>query len=434
MCFPFFKNLLIVTVLSVVCFSSVSTQENLKQVAKNYVEKQDFQAAIEIYQKIIRENPQDIESKKELARLYGFVQDYDMGINMYNELLNQFPNDYDIIFGKAQIYSWKGDLTTAEDLYRRIVQESPDYFDAHIGLIRVLIWQQKSSEALQMLEQPFLTDSDNISVLELLVQTKYDAGRLKDASAYNKRLLEIDPDSETGLRYRTLLSMYSVEIGGIYDSVTDRDNWQENSISLSYRPKKNMNWIFGFASFSRFGLHDQQVSLNIFTSLKNNLNINGLLSAGFNKKFLPKQRINIEISYALSRIVLITGGHYMKFPLENVTVGVMGFEFYLPYNIFTDYKYYHSEGEYNNTSNTHVVRLHILKEDKYQVSAGFASGGEAFHYASEEELFFSESKSYLSNFLLYINNTLGLRAAFSHTVRKDSYKRTSTGIGLLYRF
>ncbi|MFC1555723.1 YaiO family outer membrane beta-barrel protein [candidate division KSB1 bacterium] len=406
----------------------------MKQTAEEHVKKQDYQAAIGLYEKILEENPQDIESKKELARLYGIVQQYDRAVASYDALLKEFPDDFDILFSKAQILSWKGDLAASEKLYKEIVHGSPNYTDAKIGLSRVLLWQQKFSEARSLLKNLIDSEPDNITALELLVQVEYDSGNIKEARTCNNRLLQLIPDSEAGIRFRPLLTMYTLELGSIHDSVTDRDNWLANSIAFSYKKKKNLTGVFGYSSFSRYGMRDQQLSLSIYASLLRNLNVNGLVSAGIDKNFLPRQRLNLEISYAFASTVISAGVHLMKFPVEDVNVGVLGFEYYFPGNIYTDYKYYHSEGELNNSSNTHLFRFHFLKENKYHFSAGIASGGEAFQYASEDELFITESKSYLSNILYYISNSLGFRAAFSYTDRKDSYKRTSIGIGLLYRF
>lgn len=417
-----------------VSITELSAQENLIQTAQKYLEEQNYKKAIELFEKIVADSPSDIESSKKLGRLYGIVEEYDRAILLFSRLLKQFPNDYDILLLTAQVYSWKNDYTQAETYYKRIISESPDYLDAYIGLARIYYWQEIYSPALNVLNKALDKNPSNPEILSLIVRIYYDSGNYKKAHYYNDRLTNLYPDSEEGLYFKNLLKLYSIELGGGYDRISTMDDWKEGRISFLYKPHKKFTGIIQASSFNRFEKNDHQVVLNIYATLSDRLNIQGLFGVGLENNFLPKQRMNLELSYLFGKTVGLVGGHYLNFPAGSIKIYILGLEYYFPGNIFSEYKYYNSRGENNNSNETHLIRLHFLNEKRYHFSLGYVTGGEVFRAESEEEIFEIKSTSLLTNFVYFFNALIGIRTSFSYTDRKDSYHRFTYNTGLIISF
>jgi len=90
--------------------------QSLFEEARSLKSKGAYEEAIELYQEIIKEDPENYEAIRELAQVYSWNKEYDKSIQYYDKLLSKNPKDYDALLGKAQVLSWKGEYNKAEDL------------------------------------------------------------------------------------------------------------------------------------------------------------------------------------------------------------------------------------------------------------------------------------------------------------------------------
>jgi len=429
-----FRIALLIFVLMVPAFPGCFAQENSKEIALRFVESQEYHKAIELMEKAVNADSGDTESWKLLARLYAYVQEYEKSLEIYEELLERFPDDGDILFGAAQTHSWKGDYGIAEEYYKKVISQAPEYVDAYKGLANVYFWQQNYTPARKTLLDALNLQPTDPELLSLLVQVYYNLGDSKKTQYYNNLLLSYDPDSEIGLRYKDYFKYFNVEVGGGYDRVSTQQDWKEGNISLQYKPGNHFTGIIRLASYDRFGRKDNQASLSLVRRLTNKFTLAALAGIGTEKEFLPETRFNLECSYAFERLVIMFGGQYMRFPVEDVNVYLGGVEYYFPAGFFADYKYYYSEGEQNNTSSTHMARLHYFVEQRYHLFIGIAAGGEAFQFASRDELFITESTSYMGAITYWLNSTIGFKILLSYADRKNSYTRLNISSGIFVNF
>ena len=429
--FYLISHILIITFF----YTSSFCQENPKDKAQNYIEKKQYQKAIEIYEKITADSTTDIESQKILARLYSWVEKYGRSLEIYKKILEKYPKDYDIIFAIAQVFSWKGDYKTAITIYKKIIDDSPDYIDAYTGLARIYYWDKNYSTSISILEKGLNKDPSNEDIINLIIDNYYASGDYKKAGLYNKKLLKINAESSKGLYYQKELSLYSFDLTFGYDDVNIMENWKDRHIAFLYKPHKRFTAIFQGSLYERFGKNDQQASFNFYAGLSENLYFQGFIEAGFKNNFLPKQRFNGEFSYsAKNGSVLNIGIQLLNFDDKTISIYTSGYSFYFPKYFFVDYKYYYSSGEEDIFSSTHLVKLNFLIEKKIQLSTGYAYGGEAFHIISTQEISSLKSHSYISNITVWFNPNFGFRFLYSYTKRETTYKRKAISGGLIFNF
>ncbi|MFC1563279.1 tetratricopeptide repeat protein [candidate division KSB1 bacterium] len=409
-------------------------QEELKKKVQVYVELEQYREAIDVLEEILAGNPGDIESMKQIARLYGYIKEYDKSIEIINQLLERYPNDYDIIFGRAQIFSWKQEYLSAENDYKRIISESPGYIDAYIGLARIYLWQNDFDKSFIILEKAQDVNPANQEVLLLKAQAYNNSGDYRKAKKYSKLLIENHPESETGLELYRNIKIYSFETGGGYEALSTRTNWHEERMVFLYKPHRKFTAIFSGANYYRFEMYDRELSMNYYLTLTDNFTIQGLAGLGTSDKFIPSQRYNLELAYSVKKITLTAGGNLLHFPDEDIKIYIGGVTFYLPSGIFSEYRYYSSSGDKTGESKTHLMKLNYLKENRFSISIGFATGGEAFHIASREELAEVDSRSYIGMMTYYFSRSFGLRLGYSHTDRENSYTRKTVTSSLIFNF
>ena len=416
-------------------YTSSFCQENPKDKAKKYIENKQYQKAIEIYENILADSTNDIESQKTLAKLYSWVKKYSRSLETYKKILAKYPKDYDIIFAIAQVFSWKGNNDTAIKIYTKITNESPDYIDAYTGLGRIYFWEKNYISSIHILEKGLNRDPTNEDMINLMVDNYYLLGDYKKAKIYNKKLLKINPESSIGLNYRKNLSLYSFDLTFGYDNVNIMENWKDGNITFLYKPHKRFTAIFQGSSYKRFGKDDEQISTEIYVGLSQNLYFQSLLGFGTKNNFLPKQRFNGELSYnAGNGSVFNIGINLLNFPEELISIYTSGYTFYFPKYFFLDYKYYYSSGKEDIFNSTHLMRLNYLIEKKIRISAGYAYGGEAFHIISSQEVSNIKSHSYISYLTFWFNPSFGIRTLLSYTKRENTYKRTTINAGFIFNF
>ena len=82
-----------------------------------------------------------------------------------DQRLKDAPHDLEAVGWRARLHAWSGDWHSAESEYKLVLQRSPDDVEVLVGLSDVLVWQQRSAEALPLLNHACSLQSSNADVL-----------------------------------------------------------------------------------------------------------------------------------------------------------------------------------------------------------------------------------------------------------------------------
>lgn len=133
----------------------LNTQVALAHVAAGQVAalKAEYDKAFDAFNKALLLEPTNIFAWRSKAFALRLAGRYDEAIQFAQQGLKLFPNERyfaDILGG---VYIAQNDFTKAEEAFRLSIQLQPDAVDAYTGLSMVFVYQNRTDEAMQILQQ-----------------------------------------------------------------------------------------------------------------------------------------------------------------------------------------------------------------------------------------------------------------------------------------
>jgi len=429
----------IATLLFLISFSpgtkASSSIQSLFEEARSLKSKGAYEEAIESYQEILREDPENYEATIELARVYSWNNQYNKSIEYYDKLLIKNPKDYDALLGKAQVLAWKGDYSNAENLYTRIIEAVPDYFDAHLGLVNVYLWSGKYNKALSFLEKLEREDPEDQRIIKKIFDVLYARGDFKSARKYYQKLVRLDKEYEASQEVMADLCLYTIDTGYLCENVDIMDDWKSSHLTFSYKPNRELTAVILASRLRRFNQRDTNLGLSFYRDLTPFLNAHVGLTVASRPHFSPLQRCDIDLVLKTKGATsFLAGLDYLVFDEGTVQVYAAGLEQYLTGKIYFSYQLFHSRDYDGATSESHLAKLNFSQENRYLCTFGYATGSEAFLVESRQEIMDVETKTFFIILKRWFNPRWGININASHHDRKDSYVKRSTGVGLFFRF
>ena len=412
-----------------------SSIQSLLEEARSLKSKGAYAEAIESYQEIIREDPENYEAIRELAQVYSWNKEYDKSIQYYDKLLSKNPKDYDALLGKAQVLSWEGEYNKAEDLYARVIEEVPSYFDACLGLANVYLWSGEYNKALGFLEKLEREDPGNQEIIKKIFDVLYAKGDLRSAREYYRKLIRLDKEYEASQEVMADLCLYTIDTGYLYEHIDIMDDWRSNYLTVSYKPNRKSTAVLSVSWLRRFNQADTNFGLGFYQDLTPSLNAYAGLTLTPRPHFSPRQRYDIDLVLKTKGATSFLGGmDYLVFDEGIVQVYSAGLEQYLTGKIYFSYQLFHTRDYDGVTSDSHLAKLNFSQENRYLYTFGYASGSEAFLVESRQEIMDVDTKTFFIVLKRWFNPRWGMNINASQHDRKDSYLKRSTGAGLFFKF
>lgn len=429
-----------VGVLAILFFFSPGTKANdstqsLFEEAKGLKSRGEYQKAIELYQEILKEDPENSRAIRELAQVYSWNKEYDRSIQYYDKLLTKNPKDYDALLGKAQVLSWKGEYNKAENLYTTVIEAVPDYLDAYLGLTNVYLWNSKYNKALGLLKKLERENPENQEIIKKILDTYYAKGDLKSARVYYQKLVRLDREYKASPEVMADLCLYTVDTGYLYEHLDTMDDWKSSYLTVSYKPNQKFTVVLSGNWLDRFNQADSNFGLGFYTDLTPSLNAYFALILTPRPHFSPSQRYDIDLVLKAKGGTSFLGGlDYLIFDEGTVQVYAAGLEQYLTGKIYFSYQLFHSRDYDGVTSDSHLAKLNFSREKRYLYTLGYATGSEAFLVESRQEIMDVKTKTFFVILKRWFNPRWGMNINASYHNRKNSYLKRSIGAGLFFKF
>lgn len=433
-------SLFLIWILAILLFFSQSmkadaSSHSLFEQARSLKSKGEYAKAIEFYQEILEEDPENYQAIRELAQVYSWNKEYDKSIQYYDMLLSKSPTDYDALLGKAQVLSWKGEYNKAEDLYTKVIKAVPDYLDAYLGLANVYLWSSKYHQALDLLKKLEEENPENQEITRKIFDTYYAKGDFKSARAYYQKLIKLDREYKASPEVMADLSLYTIDTGYLYEHLDIMDDWKSNYLTISYKPNRKFTVVLSANWLTRFNEADSNFGLAFYTDLTSSLNAYFGLTWTPRPHFSPSQRYDIDLVLKVKGGTSFSAGlDYLIFDEGVVQVYAAGVEQYLTGEIYFSYQFLHSRDYDGLTSGSHLLKLNFSREKRYLYTLGYATGNEAFWVESRPEIMEVKTKTYFIILKRWFSPGWGININASYSDRRDSYLKRSIGVGLFFKF
>lgn len=138
--------------------------------------------AIEIFNGLLKEDPENREVRLSLARTLGWKGDLEAASEESKVLMDRYSEDLDVLLLNADISRWRGDQESAIILYKKVLLEEPGNFDAKLGIAYAYLWKgdillsSRFAKELRLLSPEDKEVSDLIGSIRERTQSSLEAG------------------------------------------------------------------------------------------------------------------------------------------------------------------------------------------------------------------------------------------------------------------
>jgi len=237
-----------------------ATIERMVSEADMHLWKNDFQSAIEIYDKVLAIDPSNFKAGSHKALAYSRSGEYGKALALYDQLLVAHPSYTDLFLDRANTLRWSGDLEKAEIAYWRAYDKNPSYVPVLQGLGDVLNLKGKHREAVDIFSQGLKIDNKKPELwsgrawawrwLENYQKSGEDLGRALALDPKNKSALDLSEQlkASAASRYSDRLAKADEfrakgdlqTANQIYDEILEKD-----PVNLAALTRKAMTYSGG---------------------------------------------------------------------------------------------------------------------------------------------------------------------------------------------
>jgi len=165
--------------------------------ADSYLEKGDWEKAIESHERIVRENTDFALAHYHLGYAYGFVGKHDREIDEYERAIQLGLRRFDLFYNLGMVYAEHlRDYDKALEAFKQAERLDPKYDEIHYALGLAYWFQEAESQAVAELLKTINLNPRHIEAHALLGQIYFRRGQHDFAKAEWERVLELDPNNE----------------------------------------------------------------------------------------------------------------------------------------------------------------------------------------------------------------------------------------------
>jgi tetratricopeptide (TPR) repeat protein len=165
--------------------------------ADSYLEKGDWQKAIESHERIVRENPHFALAHYHLGYAYGFTGRQDREIDEYERAIQLGLERFDLLYNLGMVYSQHlGDYDRALELFKQAERMDPKHDEIHYALGLAYWFKEAESQAVAEFLKTINLNPRHIEAHTLLGEIYFRRGQYDFAKAEWERVLELDPNNE----------------------------------------------------------------------------------------------------------------------------------------------------------------------------------------------------------------------------------------------
>ncbi len=270
-------------------------------------------------------NAQD--SRWDTARKEAGLKNYEAAIDIYESILAEDPGNTTALNGKARVLNWMGDYESARFQFNEVLTRDPENIDSLTGLADTYARQENFVKAREVLHKKINMYPDNREILIRLTRYNLWTGRKKEAIQYADRMLEQSPKDGTAIKLKKqahALRDYEYYAGQYY---LDNNNFNSLNIytGLRYKPNNKKYTLYGqFDYIDRASNTDGKIMGGMSLPLNTSFNIASEISLSPNASIYPAASGWVELSNSsLPSLVLygrINMSHYTDVNLYGLSV------------------------------------------------------------------------------------------------------------------
>ena len=146
----------------------LNTYNNLYQKGVDAISSRDFKTAYEIFQKLVRKEPKNIDYKEKLALCQYNLQDYKGAIKTYKEILALDSKNAFIYNSLGNAFRDNNDMKAAEKAYQKSVEINPYLIAAYTNLAWLYLKENNIKRAREIILEGSQANPENKTLQQML--------------------------------------------------------------------------------------------------------------------------------------------------------------------------------------------------------------------------------------------------------------------------
>jgi YaiO family outer membrane protein len=325
------------------------------EMVKDSIREGELRKAEDLLRRILHHYPGNPEALSMLARVLFWQRDFNGSIEVYQQIL-QHEDDPSIkaefekvrvakVLDEAELMLGRGETAEARRLLEELFDSGRERYESgyKLGMLYVRTRQyEKAKDIFERLKDMY---PDDVGFTALFIESLILNGDIGKANLELSRSGENEMDyiakERADLFYRVKKNYVCIR-GSFYDYTKGIKSETDLSLEISQRVKE-MTFVLWTESISRFGLHDDQVTLQVYSKIGEKTRQWGYLALSFspNADFLPKTTISGEFYQGYKWVEFSAG--YMRMNFRKASVGILipGLIIYLPYGLSLSERLYY---------------------------------------------------------------------------------------------
>ena len=270
--------LFVIPQVQILLSEEVQKQQEIEKLIDKGIEYEranNLDKAIEIYQKVLELDPENLHIKVRLAKVLSWKNEFDKALEILNEVIEVSPYHSEALFRKAQILSWKGEYKKAIATYELYLMKEKNDADALMGIGRACFWSGQYDKAIEYLKRALAAGADEVEVRMELGKVYLATDNKKAARDEFKKILEIDPENKDAKRFlRGIELLKTVEIepmGIIWELYPDGSTATTLQNNFLYHYRQTFDFILSLNAKALNGTNDTNFRIGTVYMGINNL-------------------------------------------------------------------------------------------------------------------------------------------------------------------
>jgi tetratricopeptide (TPR) repeat protein len=363
-------------------------------------------------------------------------------LQQFQEIVRQHPDDVEARLWLARLQRRVGRSDLAEKEFRRVLGQVPDHPDAMIGLAGVLNARGAFEEASALLDRAEVLAPQSAEMLSARAQGCWLSGRALEAEAYYARALALTPgdsDIQRGLESTRRINRHRVEASFFAETAARSASGANGAdVNIDFRATDRLRVNARMQAQSHVAQNDARAGGGLEWRLRRDVTLRGSTLIGPGADIIARSDTVGEVEYLRGRLETALGVRHMSFTTADVWVVAPSGTFWLTDRAAVSIRYYRSTTAFAGRPvvGTHAgaVRVRYSVHPRVWLDTAYSRGFERFEQLSADALGVFRADTFSGAVLYHLPRLQSLSAGIDYQRRHNGQILVRVGAAVVHRF